>query len=265
MTRPEEGLLKAPADANARVSRFFRIFEALRQYSCDRQTEVDMSQEAGEKRFVAYYRVSTARQGQSGLGLEAQKASVAQFIKHRGGVLTEEFTEVETGKGKNALSKRPQLAAALAACKRGRFQLVIAKLDRLARNVHFISGLMETNVDFIAVDCETKDRFRLHLEACFAEEEARRISDRTKQALAACKARGVKLGKHGKVLAKKNKKEARAFANTLSSTITEIRDNGHTTVRAITAELNDRGVPAARGGQWSARTTHRLLQRLAAA
>ncbi len=143
-----------------------------------------MLTESPNQRFVAYYRVSTARQGQSGLGLEAQQASVAQFINQRDGSLIEEFTEVETGKGKNALSKRPQLAAALASCKRSRAQLVIAKLDRLARNVYFVSGLMEAGVDFVAVDCPTKDKFRLHLEAVFAEEEARRISIRTKQALA---------------------------------------------------------------------------------
>lgn len=221
-----------------------------------------MSQEAGEKRFIAYYRVSTARQGQSGLGLEAQMESVSRFIEQQGGNLIEEYTEVETGKGKNALSKRPQLSAALSTCKKMRAQLVIAKLDRLARNVHFISGLMEAGVDFVAVDCPTKDKFRLHLEAVFAEEEARRISIRTKQALAACKARGVKLGKNGKVLARRNKKEARAFANSMSSTIGDIREAGHNTVRAIAAELNERGVPSARGGLWSPRTTHRLLQRL---
>ena len=222
-----------------------------------------MRQESENQRFVAYYRVSTARQGQSGLGLEAQQESVAQFVNQRQGHLVEEYTEVETGKGKNALSKRPQLAAALIACKKLKAELVIAKLDRLARNVHFISGLMEAGVDFVAVDCPTKDRFRLHLEACFAEEEARRISDRTKKALAACKARGVKLGKNGKVLAKKNREAADAFAKSLSYTVVDIRTAGNTTVRAVAAELNARGVPSARGGQWSVGTTHRLLRRLA--
>ena len=222
-----------------------------------------MSQEAENGRYVAYYRVSTARQGQSGLGLEAQMDSVARFIEHRGGNIVEAYTEVETGKGKNALTTRPELAAALAACKRARAQLVIAKLDRLARNVHFVSGLMEAGVDFVAVDCPTKDKFRLHLEAVFAEEEARRISKRTKEALAACKARGVKLGENGKVLAKKNKTEALSFAKSLAHVVDEIRGLGHTTIRAITVELNSRGVPSARGGTWSTRTTHRLLRRLA--
>lgn len=221
-----------------------------------------MSQESLNTPYVAYYRVSTARQGHSGLGLEAQQQSVARFIDQRHGQLMEEFTEVETGKGKNALAKRPQLVAALATCKKQKAQLVIAKLDRLARNVHFISGLMETNVDFVAVDCPTKDKFRLHLEAVFAEEEARRISKRTKEALAAAKARGQKLGQYGKVLAKKNKSEAIAFAESMSGIINDIIANDHTTVRAIADALNRRGIPAVRGGKWSSRTTHRLLKRL---
>jgi len=221
-----------------------------------------MSQDGEITRFVAYYRVSTTRQGLSGLGLEAQQDSVARFVAGRAGTVIEEHTEVETGKGKNALDRRPQLSAALASCKRHRAQLVIAKLDRLARNVHFISGLMETNVDFVAVDCPTKDKFRLHLEAVFAEEEARRISIRTREALAACRARGQALGANGKVLAKKNRKTAQDFAHSLAETIADIKQAGHTTVRAITAELNRRGVPSARGGTWSSRTTHRMLGRL---
>jgi DNA invertase Pin-like site-specific DNA recombinase len=224
-----------------------------------------MLKEVRQKRFVAYYRVSTMRQGQSGLGLEAQRESVSRFIEQQNGELIQEFTEVETGKGKNALSKRPELAAALETCKRHRAELVIAKLDRLARNVHFISGLMETGIEFVAVDSPTKDKFRLHLEAVFAEEEARRISVRTREALAACKARGVKLGANGKVLAEKQKKEALGFALSLSETIEEIRQDGHKTVSAISNELNLRGIPSARGGKWSPQTTHRMLQRLKAA
>lgn len=221
-----------------------------------------MTQNEQEKSFIAYYRVSTARQGQSGLGLEAQQESVSRFIKSRGGVLLQEFSEVETGKGKNALSKRPQLAAALTACKKEKAQLIIAKICRLARSVHVISGMIEAGVDFIAVDTPDKDKFRLHLEACFAEEEARRISVRTKEALAACKARGQVLGVHGKVLAAQNKAEAKRFAESLRPIIDEIRADGLSSVRAIQAELNIRGVPSARGGSWSVRTVHRLLQRL---
>jgi len=217
----------------------------------------------GKGEIVAYYRVSTARQGQSGLGLDAQQASVRRYAERDGGSIIGEFIEVETGKGKNALSRRPNLAEALSLCRKRKALLVIAKLDRLARNVFFISGLMESKVDFIAADCPTKDKFRLHLEAAFAEEEARRISIRTKQALAAAKRRGVKLGANGKVLAKKNKTRARKLARSLAPVIRDIREAGSTSVRAIAEELNRRGIPSARGGLWHPKTVHRLLQRLA--
>lgn len=224
-----------------------------------------MSQNEDIQNYVAYFRVSTAKQGTSGLGLEAQEETVSRFINQSGGTLVESYTEVETGKGRDALSKRPQLAAALTTCRKTRSRLVLAKLDRLSRNLHFISGLLEKNVDFICADSPTKDRFRIHLEACFAEEEARRISVRTKEALAAAKARGVVLGVNGKVLAMKNGAAARAFAASISGTVADIREAGQTTIRAMTAELNRRGVPSARGGAWSTRTTHRLLKRLPSA
>ncbi len=141
-------------------------------------------------RFVAYYRVSTDKQGRSGLGLEAQRAAVAVHIASALGAVAAEFVEVESGRRKD----RPQLAAALAAARVHRAILVIAKLDRLARNVHFVSGLMESGVEFVAADLPTVNRLTVHILAAVAEEEARMISARTKAALAAAKARGVRLG-----------------------------------------------------------------------
>ncbi len=214
--------------------------------------------------FIAYYRVSTERQGQSGLGLEAQQKAVMDYLNGGDWELVGEFTEVETGKGAKALDKRPQLAAAIAACKKNKAKLVIAKLDRLARNVHFVSGLMETRVDFVAVDMPTAEPFMLHVYAAMAEEETRRISKRTKEALAAAKARGVVLGANGKNLARQHKAEANKRAADLEGTIRQLRAEGVVTVRQITAELNQRNVPTAKGGKWHIPTTHRLLKRLAA-
>ena len=138
------------------------------------------------KKYVAYYRVSTQRQGQSGLGLEGQQAAVESFCQP-----VESFTEVETGTNKR---QRPELQRAIAACKRLGATLVIAKLDRLARNVYFVSGLMESGVEFVACDNPQANRLTIHILAAVAEDEALRISERTKAALAAYKARGGQLG-----------------------------------------------------------------------
>lgn len=139
--------------------------------------------------YIAYYRVSTTRQGQSGLGLEAQQQAVKQYLNGGNWQILAEFTEIESGKRND----RPKLAEAIALCKRLQATLVIAKLDRLARNVHFISGLMESGVEFVAVDNPNANRLMLHMLAAFAEHEREQISRRTKDALAAAKARGVKL------------------------------------------------------------------------
>ena len=209
---------------------------------------------------TAYFRVSTDRQGKSGLGLEAQRHAVAEFIRSRGWILAGEFTEIESGRRKD----RPKLAEAIAEAKRIKGKLVIAKLDRLARNVHFISGLMETGVDFVAVDMPTADRFMLHVYAAMAEEEGRRISQRTKAALAAAKARGVVLGANGKALAKAHKANAEAFAVSLLPIITKIRNDGHGMVRAITEALNERGIPSHEGGRWHLSSAQIMLRRLEA-
>jgi DNA invertase Pin-like site-specific DNA recombinase len=145
------------------------------------------------RRFVAYYRVSTDRQGRSGLGLEAQREAVMRHVASHDGKLIADFCEIESGKR----SDRPQLAAAIAAAKKAKATLIIAKLDRLARNVHFISGLMESGVDFVAADNPHANKLMVHLLAAFAEHEREQISQRTKDALAAAKLRGIRLGRNG--------------------------------------------------------------------
>lgn len=211
--------------------------------------------------FIAYYRVSTDRQGKSGLGLEAQQQAVADHLERTGGAIVEAFTEIESGKRR----QRPQLAAALKACRRQKATLIIAKLDRLARNVHFISGLMESGVDFIATDNPHANRLMIHMLAAFAEHEREQISQRTKEALAAAKRRGVELGRNGReVLARENRQRADSFAAELAATISEIKAAGHRTIRAIAAELNQRAVPTARpGARWHRSNTHTLLKRIA--
>lgn len=147
------------------------------------------------QKLVAYYRVSTAKQGASGLGLEGQEAAVAGYARATHGTLLRAYTEIETGKRVD----RPELAKALSDCKHSKAVLVIAKLDRLARNVHFLSGLMEAGVEFVCCDMPSANRLTLHILAAVAEDEAKRISERTKVALAAYKARGGVLARHGLV------------------------------------------------------------------
>ena len=211
--------------------------------------------------YIAYYRVSTDRQGRSGLGLEAQCQAVHQHLAANAGELVAEYTEVESGKR----SDRPQLAAALSECKLRGATLVIAKLDRLARNVAFIANLMESGVEFVAVDNPDASKLMLHMLAAFAEHEREQISIRTKAALAAAKARGVKLGANAVYLAARRKAEASEFAQSLRDTITELRAKGYRTVRALRDELNRRGIRAASGGCWHLPTVHRLLAKLSVA
>jgi DNA invertase Pin-like site-specific DNA recombinase len=146
------------------------------------------------KAAVAYIRVSTQKQGRSGLGLEAQTADISRFAAAEGYALVETFIEIETGKGADALDRRPQLAAALQAANAANGTIIVAKLDRLARDVHFISGLMVRKVPFRVVELPHADNFQLHLFAALAEQEREMISARTKAALAAARERGQKLG-----------------------------------------------------------------------
>jgi DNA invertase Pin-like site-specific DNA recombinase len=208
--------------------------------------------------YVAYYRVSTDEQGRSGLGLEAQRKAVADFLNGGEWELVAEFTEVESGRKID----RPELEEALRICKRRKATLVIAKLDRLARNVHFISGLMERGVKFCAVEFPNADPFMLHVHAAMGEHERKLISQRTKAGLERAKARGVKLGRNGKALAKQNAARAKAQAKELRPVIRRLRKEGLTTTRAIAAALNEQGILSARGGQWHPQTVSLLLKRI---
>jgi DNA invertase Pin-like site-specific DNA recombinase len=214
------------------------------------------------RRFIAYYRVSTDKQGRSGLGLEAQRKSVRDSIAAWAGELVAEFTEIESGKRND----RPQLAAALAACRKHRAVLCIAKLDRLARNVAFIANLMESGADFVAVDMPDANRLTLHVMAAFAEHERGAISARTKAALAAAKARGTRLGapdpaRAGLAGRESQRQGARQFASNVLPIVTEIRRAGGGTLAQIAGALNARGVRTARGGQWHPATVRNLLLR----
>ena len=211
--------------------------------------------------FIAYYRVSTEKQGQSGLGLEAQREIVHQFVLSTGGKLIEEYVEVESGKR----CDRPELTKALAVCKKTKATLLIAKLDRLARNVHFISGLMESGVEFVAADNPHANRLMVHLLAAFAEHERDMISKRTKEALAAAKARGIELGRNGHVLARENRERALAFSVSMRGVVEEIQNEGNQTLASIATELNDRGVPTPHGAKWYPASVKRLLSHMKAA
>ena len=216
-------------------------------------------------KFVTYLRVSTERQGQSGLGLEAQRAAVAAHVLGRGEVVAE-FVEVESGKR----ADRPQLALALAEAKRTGAVLLIAKLDRLARNVAFIANLLESGVEVMAADMPEANRFVLHIMAAVAEQEGRAISERTKAALAAAKARGVKLGwsiperaseqlQAARKGAATNKAQALAHAENVLPVIEQIRAGG-ASLRQVATELNARGLETARGGKWYAATVRNTLR-----
>ena len=217
-------------------------------------------------KFVAYYRVSTKKQGQSGLGLEAQKDAVADYLNGGHWTLLDQFTEIESGKR----SDRPELAKALAMCRLRGATLVVAKLDRLARNVHFLSGLMESKVPFVAADMPQANNLTIHVLAAVAEAEAQAISQRTKAALKAAKARGVVLGgdkgnlpslarKGNRASIKSRRTLAQERAEDLLPVIADVRQQGVTSLRGIAAELNKRGIPAARGGEWTATQVRRML------
>lgn len=216
-------------------------------------------------KFIAYYRVSTQKQGQSGLGLEAQQAAVAGYLNGGQWKLLGEFTEVETGKGANALQKRPQLRAALDACRKHKATLVIAKLDRLARNVHFISGLIESGCDFVAADMPHANKVMLQMHAVMSEWERDQISARTKAALTAAKARGVKLGETGPANLRghldQRAAEADAFAAKLAGVINGFRAAGMTQ-RQMVVELNQLGIKSPRGGAWGLCQVQRVIRRL---
>lgn len=215
-------------------------------------------------KFIAYHRVSTQKQGLSGLGLEAQKQTVLNYLNGGSWELIQEFVEIETGKGADALDRRPQLKAAIDACKKQKATLIIAKLDRLARNVHFISGLLETGVDFVCADMPQANKVMLQMYSVMAEWERDQISGRTKAALQAAKARGVVLGAAGAANLKPNiearQQAASEFAGKLKGIIEGMRARG-LSQRAMCGELNQLGVKTAKGGEWSLIQLQRVMAR----
>jgi DNA invertase Pin-like site-specific DNA recombinase len=220
---------------------------------------------------IAYYRVSTARQGRSGLGIEAQREAIIRFATAEDFELAAEFVEVETGKGSDALDRRPQLAAALATGRQRKCPVIVAKLDRLSRDVAFISGLMAQRVPFIVAELgRDADPFMLHLYAALAEKERRLISERTRAALAARKAQGAKLGNRrnlaqaAAVGRRALSAEADAFAANVLPIVNSLRSNGLADLRGLAKALNDRGVQTARGRQWHVSNVRNLLRRAAA-
>lgn len=217
--------------------------------------------------YVVYYRVSTSRQGESGLGLEAQQFDVRSFLRSRD-VIAASFTEIESGKRCN----RDQLSAALRECRLRRATLLVAKLDRLSRNARFLLELLDGNVPLAFADLPNADRTWVQMKAVWAEHEGRVISERIKAALAAAKARGVKLGgpvtyalgdaERAKATAAKQAK-AREHATLVKPVIEELKDGGATTLRALAEGLNLRGVAAPRGSVWTPTAVWRVIQRAA--
>ena len=212
--------------------------------------------------------VSTSRQGRSGLGLEAQRKTVEDYLNGGHWKLVKEFVEVESGKKDD----RPVLAEAIKACRQYGAKLVIAKIDRLSRDAHFLLGLEKAGIDFVAADMPNANRLTVGIMAMVAQEERRMISERTKAALAAAKARGVKLGNYwknptlppnaGKLGNAAMKRKADARAADLAPIIAELQAAGAMSLRAIAAALNERGIPTARGvGIWSAAQVMSVLAR----
>lgn len=224
---------------------------------------------AAGQRLVAYERVSTARQGASGLGLEAQRKVIEDFAASRGAEVLARFTEVESGRK----ADRPELAKALHLAKVTGATLVIAKLDRLSRNAAFLLALRDSGVRFVAVDMPEANDLTVGIMALVAQAEREAISRRTKEALAVAKARGVKLGnpngaeslrragRGGAALWAEVSANAAAFAADLAPVLADIRAAGHTSLRAMAAELTLRGIRTRRGGRWGVGNVKKLSQR----
>lgn len=226
------------------------------------------------KPIISYIRVSTAGQGKSGLGLEAQREANLAFAAANGFEIVAEYQEIETGKGADALDRRPQLSAALADAKRHGCPVLVSKLDRLSRDVHFISGLMANRVPFIVAELGVDtDPFLLHLFAALGEKERHLISTRTKAALAAAKKRGKRLGWSNPARSREahaaavqagneaNAAAADAFASNVLPIVRELRKAGCDSLGKIAAALNARGIKTARGGAWYSKTVANLLAR----
>jgi DNA invertase Pin-like site-specific DNA recombinase len=217
-------------------------------------------------KFVAYYRVSTQAQGRSGLGLDAQKKAVEDYLYGGRWHLVAEHVEVESGKQNG----RPELTKALAACRLHSATLVVAKLDRLSRNAAFLLTLRDAGVAFVAVDLPDANRMTVGIMAVVAEHEREAISARTKAALEAARRRGVRLGNPAHLdqsarrlgtmaSARVRQQRAAQRAKDLAPTLAELRRDGAGSLRQLAQGLNDRGIPAARGGEWTAAQVRRLL------
>lgn len=206
-------------------------------------------------KYVAYYRVSTTKQGFDGLGMDAQRASVQSFAN--GSDIVAEYVEVESGRKND----RPELLKALAFAKANKAVLLIAKIDRLARNVHFVSGLLESGVEIKCADMPEANRMMLQMLSVFAEHEARMISDRTKAALAMAKERGQALGgiRHGSM--ETNRQRGQASADRAMTLIQSIPDYGNLSFNALAKALNEAGHKTARGNTWTAMQVSRTLSR----
>lgn len=220
--------------------------------------------------IILYTRVSTDRQGKSGLGLEAQRKACEQFAIQHGYEIVQTIEEVETGKGADALDRRPRLATALSEAKKYKCPVLVAKLDRLSRDVAFISGLMAKGVSFIVAELGPDvESFMLHIYAALAEKERRLISDRTKAALAMKKAMGIKLGNRTNLAEAQRKglkerlRRADQFAANVLPVIQSIKETGLMTYAGIAEALNMRGVPTARGGMWYPSTVQKITVRSA--
>lgn len=214
--------------------------------------------------FIAYYRVSTQKQGRSGLGLDAQTSAVQDYVSRSGGELVASHTEIESGKKTN----RVELQAALAACKAQGATLIVAKLDRLGRNMAFVSALMESGVEFVCCDNPHANKLTIHILAAVAEYEREQISQRTKAALHAARLRGQRLGSPrphagSRIANAKQAAKADAFAARVKLIVDDLAAVGVTSLSAIASALNARGISTARGGTWHATTVRNVLARAA--
>ena len=221
------------------------------------------------ERAIAYLRVSTQRQYRSGLGLEAQRATIERFAADDSLTIMAEFVEAESGKGSDALDRRPQLAAALAAAKAAKCSVVVAKLDRLSRDVAFVAGLMAQRVPFIVAELgRDADPFMPHLYAALAEKERRLISERTTTALAAKKAKGAVLGNPSNLVQAGDldraalMEGAEDLAQRLAPALRAVRSEGVNTLRGMADALNRRGIKSSRGGVWHPSSVANLLSRI---
>lgn len=211
--------------------------------------------------YITYCRVSTGRQQQSGLGIEAQQEAVQRYAVQTDSAIIAEYIETESG----AKADRPQLAKALAHCRRAKATLLIARLDRLSRSLSFVAQLLDANVEIRCADMPEANRLLLQMLAVFGEYERQMIRDRTKAALTAAKARGVVLGANGKVLAAQNRSEAQAHAECLRPAIAQAQQSGCQSLTQIAEFLTAHGFATATGGAWHPMSVKRVMDRIAGA